>query len=62
MTAIMGRMLTYSGAELTWEEALNSQIVISPVEKLTSLKDEPFVKPDADGLYALPVPGVTKVV
>jgi myo-inositol 2-dehydrogenase/D-chiro-inositol 1-dehydrogenase len=62
MTAIFGRMLTYSGAELTWEEALNSQVVISPVEKLTSMKDEPFVKPDEDGMYAQPIPGVTKVV
>ena len=60
MTAIMGRMLTYSGAEMTWDEALNSQIVISPVEKLTGMDSEPFVKPDAEGLYALPVPGVTK--
>lgn len=62
MTAIMGRMCTYSGNQLTWEEALNSQVVVSPVEKLTSFKDEPFVKPEADGMYAQPVPGVTKVV
>jgi predicted dehydrogenase len=62
MTSIMGRMCTYSGAQLTWEEAINSNIVISPVEKLTSFNDEAFVKPDADGFYALPVPGVTKVV
>jgi predicted dehydrogenase len=60
MTAIMGRMLTYSGAKMTWEEALNSQVMISPVDKLTSMQAEPFVKPDADGMYALPVPGVTK--
>jgi myo-inositol 2-dehydrogenase/D-chiro-inositol 1-dehydrogenase len=62
MTAIFGRMCTYSGAQLTWEEALNSKLVISPVEKLTSFNDEPFVKPDADGSYTLPVPGVTQVV
>lgn len=60
MTAIMGRMLTYSGAKMTWDECLNSQVVISPVEKLVSLQDEPFVKPGPDGMYQHPVPGVTK--
>jgi myo-inositol 2-dehydrogenase / D-chiro-inositol 1-dehydrogenase len=62
MTAIMGRMCTYSGEQLTWEEALGSKVVISPVEKLANFKDEPFVKPGPDGMYAQPVPGVTKVV
>lgn len=62
MTAIFGRMATYSGQRLTWEEALNSQVVVSPVEKFHSIKDEPPVKPDKDGWYQRPVPGVTKVV
>jgi predicted dehydrogenase len=62
LTAIMGRMCTYSGAQLTWEETLNSNIVVAPVEKLSSFSDEPFVKPDSSGWYAQPVPGVTKVV
>jgi myo-inositol 2-dehydrogenase/D-chiro-inositol 1-dehydrogenase len=62
MTAIYGRMCTYSGQQLSWDEALNSNVVISPVEKYKSLQDEPPVKPDADGMYARPVPGVTKVV
>jgi hypothetical protein len=47
---------------LKWDECLNSPLVISPVEKYTSLKDEPPVLPDAEGNYALPIPGVTKVV
>jgi hypothetical protein len=62
MTAIYGRMCTYSGQQLTWEEALNSNVVVSPVEKYKTMQDEPPVKPDADGMYARPVPGVTKVV
>jgi predicted dehydrogenase len=62
MTAIMGRMATYSGKMLTWEEVLNSQVVISPVEKYTSFQDTPPVLPDADGYYAVPKPGETKVV
>jgi len=61
-TAIFGRMATYSGQMLKWDECLNSKIVISPVDMFTSMKDTPPVMPDADGNYKLPVPGVTKVV
>jgi myo-inositol 2-dehydrogenase/D-chiro-inositol 1-dehydrogenase len=62
MTAIFGRMATYSGQMLKWDQCLNSEIVESPVEKYTSFQDEPPHKPDANGWYALPVPGQTKVV
>jgi predicted dehydrogenase len=62
MTAIFGRMATYSGQMLKWDDCLNSQIVLSPVEKYTSFDDVPPTKPDADGWYALPTPGKTKVV
>jgi predicted dehydrogenase len=62
MTAIFGRMATYSGQMLKWDDCLNSQVVVSPVEKYTSFDDEPPTKPDADGWYALPIPGRTKVL
>jgi len=62
MTAIFGRMATYSGRELTWDQCLNSEIVVSPVDKYTSFDDAPPTKPDADGWYALPIPGRAKVV
>ena len=62
MTAIFGRMATYSGNMLKWDQCLNSQVVESPVEKYTSFNDEPPHKPDANGWYALPTPGKTKVV
>src|SRR4051812_35293529 len=61
-TAIFGRMATYSGQMLKWDQCLNSEKVESPVEKFTSFQDEPPHKPDASGWYALPVPGQTKVV
>ena len=62
MTAIFGRMATYSGKMLNWDDCINSQVVVSPVDKYTSYNDEPPTKPDANGWYALPVPGKTKVV
>jgi predicted dehydrogenase len=62
MTAIFGRMATYSGKQLNWDDCLNSEVVVSPVEKYTSFEDAPPTAPNADGWYALPVPGQTKVV
>ena len=60
MTAILGRMCTYSGQELNWDDALNSKVSIMPTE--FSFEATPPSLPDAHGLYALPIPGITKVV
>lgn len=62
MTAIFGRMATYSGQMLSWDEALNAEYVVSPTDKFTTFNDTPPVVPDADGAYKLPVPGVTDVL
>ena len=60
MTAILGRMATYSGRELSWDEALASEIVLAPAE-LSWTADAP-VNPDAKGLYPIPMPGRTRAV
>jgi predicted dehydrogenase len=60
MTAIMGRMATYSGVEIHWDDALNSDIKLVP--DTFSWDGNPPVMPDKDGVYAVPVPGVTKVI
>jgi len=60
MTAIFGRMCTYSGVELTWDEAINSNVTIMPKEY--SFEATPPVLPDKEGNYARAVPGITKVV
>ncbi len=60
MTAIMGRMCTYSGVELTWDQAINSQVALMPKE--LSFQATPRSLPDENGLYKLAVPGVTKVI
>lgn len=57
LMGIMGRMATYTGQVITWEQALNSKEVLVP-----DIKDwhaEPPVKPDADGWYPVAKPGVT---
>jgi myo-inositol 2-dehydrogenase / D-chiro-inositol 1-dehydrogenase len=60
MTSILGRMCTYSGEELTWDKALNSKVGIMPSE--LSFEGVPQSQPGPDGIYNLPIPGVTKVV
>lgn len=58
MTGILGRMATYSGQKVKWDAAINH------TEPLT-VDDETWttaapVKPDAEGRYAIAIPGVTK--
>jgi predicted dehydrogenase len=60
MTSIMGRMATYSGVEIHWEDALNSDIKLVP--DTFSWDADPPVLPDNEGFYPVPVPGVTKVI
>jgi myo-inositol 2-dehydrogenase/D-chiro-inositol 1-dehydrogenase len=55
MTSVMGRMATYSGKELTWDEALNSKVQHMPA--IVTAETEPPVKPDADGGYPVAIPG-----
>ncbi len=59
MTAVLGRMATYSGQEVTWDDAVNSQLDLAP-DNFTSIKDTAPVKPDADGDYPIAMPGTTK--
>jgi len=60
MTSILGRMATYSGQTIEWEDAINSTIDLSPAKY--DWNANPQVMPDANGYYPIPVPGVTKVV
>ena len=60
LTAILGRMATYGGKEVTWDAALNSNISLMP--KVFSFDADPPVMPDANGVYPIAVPGLTKVV
>jgi myo-inositol 2-dehydrogenase / D-chiro-inositol 1-dehydrogenase len=60
MTAILGRMATYSGQMVEWDAALASNVNLQP-DKL-DWNANPKVLPGADGMYACAVPGVTKVM
>ena len=57
MTAILGRMSTYSGQQIEWDDALNSKIKLLP--KTFGWDASPPVLPDADGFYPVAMPGRT---
>ena len=60
LSAILGRMATYTGKKITFEEALNSQLHLMP-ETLTWDSTPPTL-PDENGLYPIPTPGKTKFI
>ena len=57
MTSILGRMATYSGKEITMEDALASTLSLAP--QAYDWHAAPPTSPDEQGRYAIPVPGVT---
>ena len=57
MTAVLGRMATYSGKVVKWDDAINSQLDTFP--KNLAWDADPGPKPDEFGNYPCAVPGVT---
>lgn len=60
LTAIMGRMATYSGQVVSWEAAMNSELLLMPEE--VTWDTTPPSLPDADGKYPIPIPGKTRAL
>lgn len=60
MTSILGRMATYSGQVVEWDEAMKSDLSIMP--QTFAWDANPPIVPGEDGYYPVPVPGVTKVM
>ncbi len=56
----MGRMAAHTGQEITYEQILNCPHEMAPgLDKLTMDSPAPLLA-DADGLYPVPQPGITK--
>jgi myo-inositol 2-dehydrogenase/D-chiro-inositol 1-dehydrogenase len=67
MTAVFGRMATYSGKEIEWDAAVNSNLgtMVPNIDKVSweeAIHLDPPSKPGPDGMYKLPVPGKTVVI
>jgi myo-inositol 2-dehydrogenase/D-chiro-inositol 1-dehydrogenase len=55
MTSLLGRMASYSGQIVRWDDAINAQVSIMP-EKFAWDATPPSV-PNAEGRYSIPMPG-----
>jgi predicted dehydrogenase len=60
MTAILGRMVTYSGKEIKYDDALANGLSTMP--KTLGWDADPGPKPGPDGLYPAPIPGKHQVM
>jgi len=60
MTAILGRLATYSGKTIEWDEALNSQVSLMP--ERFAFDAVPPVLPGPSGAYPVPMPGKEELV
>lgn len=58
MTSILGRMATYSGQIVTWDQGFNSELDLFP--KNLAWDADPGPKPDVNGIYPCAMPGMTK--
>jgi len=58
MWAILGRMVTYTGKQITWQEAMDSAETLAPQQYTWDAA--PPVLPDESGNYPLAVPGITQ--
>jgi len=62
MTGILGRMAAESGKQITWDEAMASDLELAPGLDHYTLDSDPPVKPDENGRYPVAMPGFTKVL
>ena len=60
MTAIMGRMATYTGKKITWDQAINSKEMLVPNN--LSWNSTPPTLPDKNGKYLVAIPGKTQFI
>lgn len=56
MTSILGRMATYSGTEIKWDDAIASKVQHMP--PVMTWETEAPVKTDANGWYPVAIPGL----
>ena len=58
LTSVLGRMATYSGKEVSWDDAVAKGP--SEMPKTFAFDADPPAMPDEDGNYPMPVPGTYK--
>jgi hypothetical protein len=59
LVAVMGQLACYCGRELTWEQVAKSNFAFTPTAEEARLDMDIAIKPNAQGIYAAPMPGIT---
>lgn len=62
MVGILGRMAAESGQEITWEQAMKSDLELAPGLDNLTMESDPPVMPDDQGRYPVAMPGRTKTI
>ncbi len=60
MLAILGRMVDYTGAAITWEKAINSKESLAP--ERYAFDAAPPTRADKEGRYRVAMPGITRLM
>ena len=60
MTSILGRMASYSGKVVKWDDALKNGKALADYDAIRSFDDVAPVQPDDEGNYEVPMPGSYK--
>jgi myo-inositol 2-dehydrogenase/D-chiro-inositol 1-dehydrogenase len=62
LIAIMGQISCYTGQEITWEQISASDFYFPPKPEEVRKDMEPPVRPDAEGIYPVFLPGLTRLL
>ncbi|MCL2623044.1 MAG: Gfo/Idh/MocA family oxidoreductase [Planctomycetaceae bacterium] len=61
MVGILGLMAAETGREITWNDAIASDVELAPGLDTMTMESDPPVMPDADGNYPIAIPGQNSV-
>ncbi len=61
MATVLGQLAVYTGQQISWDDAQQSNFAFAPQGEIR-LDGEPPVKPDANGIYPVEIPGYSKLL
>ncbi len=62
MLGVMGQLACYSGKKIKWSQVCESSFSYPPADGKIDFGMDPPVKPDASGIYPVPMPGKTPIL
>lgn len=62
MVTVLGQIASYAGSETDFDAVAKAEFQFGPAPDATTLQMEPPTKPEANGNYPLPRPGISKLI